>query len=543
MLPPKMMIASGALLAAWLIAASAAQAQTVWYVNDDGDAGNGCTSWLDACPELQTALSLAGDGDQIWVAEGTYLPDYDVKTGLHTGDREASFHLISGVALYGGFDGKEKTLENRAKLFDDTILCGDLACNDDDPGGDGGGSVHHVVFADNTPASTILDGFTITGGRGYYKYSEYNTGGGMVIDQGSPTVRNCTFSDNGAIRGGGMFVTGGAPRIAHCRFVDNTAFEGAGMATSSSSAIVIDCLFLNNLALGVVCVPGLCFEFRGGGAGMSNWGGSPTVLDCAFIGNTVLPDFSGEAWGGGMRNTVSSAVVTNCIFTGNIADDSWGTSYGGAVLNEGSDPTLTNCTLWSNTAGIGGGMCNLESTPTARNCIFWGNYGGQVTDDPDSQTTISFSIIPHGWPGPGNIQANPLFIDPDGPDDDPSTWQDNDLHLSAGSPCIDAADNGAVPADATDLDGLPRFIDDPLTPDTGAGDCPMVDMGAYEFQDGTTTCCPADFDGDGTVGPADLAELLGSWGPCEGCPVDLDGNGQVGPFDLALLLGNWGLCP
>ena len=122
MLPPKMMIASGALLLAWLMAASAAQAQTIWYVDDGGDLEAGCTSWPDACPELQTALSLAGDGDQIWVATGTYRPDYDVKTAQHTGNREATFQLIGGVALYGGFDGTETTLENRAGLFDDTIL-------------------------------------------------------------------------------------------------------------------------------------------------------------------------------------------------------------------------------------------------------------------------------------------------------------------------------------------------------------------------------------------------------------------------------------
>ena len=69
------------------------------------------------------------------------------------------------------------------------------------------------------------------------------------------------------------------------------------------------------------------------------------------------------------------------------------------------------------------------------------------------------------------------------------------------------------------------------------GECPVVDMGAYEFQ-----LCPVDLDGDGTVGASDLAELLGSWGQCEGCPADLDGNGQVGAFDLALLLGAWGPC-
>ena len=49
-----------------------------------------------------------------------------------------------------------------------------------------------------------------------------------------------------------------------------------------------------------------------------------------------------------------------------------------------------------------------------------------------------------------------------------------------------------------------------------------------------------DLDGDGMVGPFDLALLLGNWGLCECCPADLDGNGIVGPFDLALLLGDWG---
>ena len=53
--------------------------------------------------------------------------------------------------------------------------------------------------------------------------------------------------------------------------------------------------------------------------------------------------------------------------------------------------------------------------------------------------------------------------------------------------------------------------------------------------------CP-DFDGDGGVGPFDLATLLGFWGPCGNCPPDLNGDGVVGSFDLALLLGAWGPC-
>ncbi len=54
--------------------------------------------------------------------------------------------------------------------------------------------------------------------------------------------------------------------------------------------------------------------------------------------------------------------------------------------------------------------------------------------------------------------------------------------------------------------------------------------------------CPADFNNDGAVNAADLAQLLGSWGPCPCCPADLDGNGVVGAPDLAQLLGTWGPC-
>jgi lipopolysaccharide export system protein LptA len=52
----------------------------------------------------------------------------------------------------------------------------------------------------------------------------------------------------------------------------------------------------------------------------------------------------------------------------------------------------------------------------------------------------------------------------------------------------------------------------------------------------------ADLNGDGFVGPADLALLLGSWGVCADlcCNADLDASGDVGAPDIALLLGGWG---
>ena len=49
---------------------------------------------------------------------------------------------------------------------------------------------------------------------------------------------------------------------------------------------------------------------------------------------------------------------------------------------------------------------------------------------------------------------------------------------------------------------------------------------------------PADLDGDGTVGGADLAILLNQWGGAGS--ADLDGDGLVNGSDLAILLNAWG---
>ena len=51
----------------------------------------------------------------------------------------------------------------------------------------------------------------------------------------------------------------------------------------------------------------------------------------------------------------------------------------------------------------------------------------------------------------------------------------------------------------------------------------------------------ADFDGDGAIGPADLAVLLAAWGPVMGADrrADMDNDGDVAASDLAALLASW----
>ncbi len=130
-------------------------------------------------------------------------------------------------------------------------------------------------------------------------------------------------------------------------------------------------------------------------------------------------------------------------------------------------------------------------------------------------------------------------------------------HIKPGSPCIDAAINTApgLVGITTDLDGLPRFVEDLDTIDcphvedpTACGVPPIADMGAYEFQlcPGASGTCPWDLfpeaGGDGEIGPGDLAVLLGNWGLNPGHPADFDCDAFVKAFDLANLLGKWGPC-
>lgn len=61
----------------------------------------------------------------------------------------------------------------------------------------------------------------------------------------------------------------------------------------------------------------------------------------------------------------------------------------------------------------------------------------------------------------------------------------------------------------------------------------------FRVQPKSAPTCP-DLDGDGTVGPADLATLLAQWGGSGS--ADLNGNGSVDAADLGLLLSAWGRC-
>ena len=230
----------------------------------------------------------------------------------------------------------------------------------------------------------------------------------------------------------------------------------------------------------------------------------------------------------------------NCLFAGNAAYLRGGAIYNFGYAGATIDSKLLNCTFADNVAGDTGGAIYNGSFAgnvdmLAFNSVFWNNAPDQIFSENTFSITveINYSNIEGGWDGEGdsNLDTNPMFVDP---------GNDN-YRISKGSPCIDSADNTAVLNDiTTDLDGNPRFVDDPKTKDTGNGDPPIVDMGAYEYQ-GLNTC-PWDIDGDDNVSIADLTALLDAWGPNPGHPADINGDGSVGVSDLLELLANWGSC-
>jgi hypothetical protein len=293
---------------------------------------------------------------------------------------------------------------------------------------------------------------------------------------------------------------------------------GGGMAVRGQCTPIIDrCTFINNASFGT--------EESSEGGGLCLFFLSPaTVTNCVFIDN-----FS--EYGGGLSCALSDATIVNCLFVGNTA-----AIGGGGVASDVSNARLVNCTITDNSAGFfGGGAAGitqvLTSDLTIENCIIWNDSPNEI-EILNGSASVRYSDVKGGWSGVGNIDAAPGFVG------QTLIMVPEDYELTGGSPCIDAGENAVVPTGiVTDLAGRPRFVDDPETPDSGSGQPPVVDMGAYEFQVAT---CPADLDGDGVVGVQDFLALLANWGGSgEG---DIDGNGTVGVQDFLLLLAAWGPC-
>jgi parallel beta-helix repeat protein len=364
-------------------------------------------------------------------------------------------------------------------------------------------------------------------------------GAGVDCYNSSPVLINCTISENCTLYGGGaMHFDGSTGTVIHCSILNNIGGDTAGgiYCIYDANPTFIDCIIAGNTCTnrggGIFChyatatltnctLAGNSAAFGGGLECLPS--SSPTLTNCTIMGNMA------SACGGGLHCYESSPILTNCLISDNSAVDSGGGLYSEYHAN----PVLTNCTITHNTADIGGGLtCTLDSSPLLTNCILWADSPTEICLESGSPA-IAYTDLQDGWIGLGNIDADPLFRDPDGPDGDPGTYADNDYRLSSGSPCVDAGEPDFAPGPhTTDLDGCKRLWD-------GDGDSLLrVDMGAFEygaFRFGDLNCDGSlnGYDIDPLVlALTDAAAYAQQYPACDRMLADVNGDGAVNGYDI-----------
>ena len=446
----------------------------------------------------ETILSGDLNGDDVEVIDPCDLIDEPTRT-------ENSYHVVTGnftdeTAVLKGF-----TITGGNANGDSEKHGGGIIIEESNP------TLTNCTFSGNSAewdgggmcnkrnSSPILTNCTFSGnlakeGGGICNYGDSPTltnctfsgnaaeleGGGMCNRSDNPILTNNTFTSNSAVYGGGISNYGSSPTLTDCTFNGNsgsgmrnydsnpiltnctfsrnlTKYDGGGMRNDESNPILTNCTFKENSA-------------RGEGGGMWNCSSSSILTDCTFSGNWAEWD------GGGMYNSYGSPILTNCTFSGNSA------RHGGGITYGPSNPILTNCTFAHNSALNGNALaCDSDrqegpSNVELINCILW-EGGNEIWNNDNSTIIVTYSNIRIDYPGEGNIDADPLFVDPgywdtnetpDDPNDD--FWVDGDYRLTPCSPCIDSGDPNYIsePND-TDMDGNSRVMGG------------RIDMGAYEY--------------------------------------------------------------
>ncbi|MHC4414570.1 MAG: right-handed parallel beta-helix repeat-containing protein [Planctomycetota bacterium] len=411
------------------LSTAAAAGQSTWFVDDDNCPGPGSGTKADPFCSIQHGIDAASVGDEIVVGPGAY------------------HESIS-------FSGKAVTVRSAGGREVTTI--------------DGSGlGISVVTFGGPVGPNTALEGFTITGGDAF-------AGGGMLNENGSPTVTDCWFAGNTAtLFGGGIYSYGGRPTLTGCSFEGNTADGGGGLFTESSNAVMTNCTFRANVA-------------TFGGA-IFNSGSDPTLTNCTFCENTATSN------GGAMINGFGSVTLVNCILWNNGPDEIFD--------EEGSTTTV----LYSDVQGgwTGDGWGNLDADPefvdqpggdlrlrTGSPCIDAGvNWGVPIDagdDDGDGDTAELFPVDGVGNP---RFAADEVDFDP-----------------GCGVPVV--VDMGALEYEGDPVEVIFADID-------ADGRVRLADLLALLAAWGPCgpACCLADFDIDGNVGISDLLSLLVHWRP------------------------------
>ncbi len=382
------------------------------------------SSWTDALHTIDEALALAAANEiveEIWVAEGIYYVSAD-------NDREDALDMLSGVNMYGSFEGTEASIESRSIEDHPTIISGDLGTEEIET--DNSKNLFHFTNINEIE----VDGFVFKNAFNN-EPAPFGLGGALCILNSatdlvsSIKIVNCTFESNRTYQGAAAYILGG---------------------NSTESTIDFEkCTFQNNTASGT---GGAIYQAKSTGASILT-----SMSQTLFKNNNSATGGAIYVGGDGGATTEPlefNLALYNCIFDKNIANN------GGAIYMTDASSASTllsqNCTFYENTGTTiyFGSNVNAE----IKNSILWGEgtqldfffATGEVFD-------VDNSIVSGGYVGANNMDVDPEF----------GNAESGNFRISACSPALDAGINFANPP--IDFSGADRNYNS------------TMDIGAYEF--------------------------------------------------------------
>ena len=503
---------------------------------------------------IQAAVNAASDGDEIIVMEGMYY-EHDINT------------LGKSILIEGSINIAGELLTVVHANWQGSVF----VCNSGETN------------------STVFKNLLITGGSSF-------SGGGMYIEESSPSLVGCKFLNNYALNGfgGGMCNINGTLSLVDCTFVGNIGGVGGGVYNQpeySSAHEVRSCLFQNNHAVN---------ENYGHGGGFNHSRGFLEISNCDFVTN------SATGGGGGLSEYASNGLrIHNCSFRDNVAQGGGGldtggiggctiisstfngnhsTMHGGAIQSASPSLYIINTRLTNNVSDLMGGavlMLYADQQPAMFvNCMIDNNMtseGATVSVHGTIATKfVNTSIINNngpglyleGWEGHqvdvhnsiiwgntpisisvmGDVAVDARFSNIEGGwegegnmNTDPLiTFNEGAVILDSESLCIDNGSDALLPADAHDLDNdgdLFEALSLDFYDELRIGGA-SVDIGAIEYH---SQVCLGDVDGDLIINITDLLTIIAQWG-LTNSPADVNLDGTVDVTDLLIAISSWGPC-
>ena len=500
---------------------------------------------------IQQAIQAATNGDTVLVAPGTYQENLSflgkaihVKSEAGPETTTIDANQSGSAVIFVNDEGADSILEG----FTVTGGTGTLLTNGDRYGGGVFALESSPTIRGNIVANNSVAPFTL--------------GGGIAYLQSDALLENNTISMN---LGGGVHVSGGNGfSIITGNTVDgNLGGEGIQVA-SAFGAMVEDNLAFNNGQEGIdlssldIAIATRNVLMMNGTEGVAQDGIRLTSCDSSEVSFNQI--FASNEDGIVVRSSGVTSVTDNfvegCAEQGIfvwVVDQAYvarnfsgGNSGTGMILRNVDDLSCdNNVTVHNGGDGIQvrssfaivNGITSVQNGANGftssgndlieiSNSVFRDNSNEQIDENLFGEIPlVNNSNVQGGYDGIGNIDSDPLFVSPDGPDGDPNAVSDNDYRLLPGSPCIDTGDSSSWLC--VELDALrnPRVLDGLLDGNT------IADMGAHEFNNVYLSVIGDAVSGSTvnvvTTGTAGLSiEILVGIVPAENCtafgPIFLD---------------------